>query len=145
MRNEHLCVRCRACFCSYVISLNPSHKLKIFAKAFFGPFSPPSLPSLCPPSLPLFLPSFLSFFYFSSFLSFNKCLQSLLWICSCSRHKEYSSEQKKILTFTEHIFFWVWVEQTINKQVNMNYTKWHSMQRRNIKQSNATGEVGGAV
>lgn len=69
--------------------------------------------------------------------------ESLLWIRYCSRHREYSSEQKKILVFTEHVFFWVWVEQTINKQVTIYYMRWHSWQRRKIKQDKGNREVCG--
>ena len=49
----------------------------------------------------------------------------LEWGAIAFSDRECSSEQKKILVFTEHIFFWVWVEQTINKQVNISNTRWH--------------------
>lgn len=100
MRNEHLYVRPKPRYLSCAISWNPSRPLKIFAEA-------------C-----------LSFMHFIH--SFGKCLQSAY--CGfgrCFRHRESSSEQKKILVFTEHIFSWVWVEQTINKQVNTSNMRWH--------------------
>lgn len=59
--------------------------------------------------------------------------ENLLWISYCSRHREYSSEQKKILVFTEHVFFWVWVEQTINKQVTICYMRWHFVAKKENK------------
>ena len=49
----------------------------------------------------------------------------LEWGAIAFSDRECSSEQKKTLVFTEHIFFWVWVEQTINKQVNISNTRWH--------------------